>query len=162
MSGTDAPERYRHTQIGYVILASCGVAAILCLVIGLRTGPPLIALVVAAVLAFAIILFVTLTVVVRQGAVEIRFGPGVLRKRFPLSEFTSVRVVRNKWYYGWGIRLIPGGWLYNVSGLDAVELVRKNGRVLRIGTDEPVELERAIREAVGWPMKDNVDTTSPE
>jgi hypothetical protein len=98
--------------------------------------------------------------VVREGTVEILFGLGLVRKHVLLDEFTSVRVVRNKWYYGWGIRLIPNGWLLNVSGLDAVELVRRNGRVLRIGTDEPAPLERAIRDAARGAFSSRVEPPS--
>jgi len=105
-------------------------------------------LLVAALLLVVLVLFSTLTVVVRPREVDIRFGPGVIRKRYALGDFVSVNVVRNRWYWGLGIRLIPKGWLYNVSGLDAVELVRKNGRVVRIGTDEPEALAAALREAL--------------
>lgn len=54
--------------------------------------------------------------------------------------------MRNKWWYGWGIRLTPHGWLYNVSGLDAVELHLTGGRKVRLGTAEPAQLSRAINE----------------
>jgi hypothetical protein len=47
-----------------------------------------------------------------------------------------------------GIRKIPGGWLYNISGADAVELTLKGGKRCRIGTDVPEELERAIEPAL--------------
>ncbi len=40
------------------------------------------------------------------------------------------------------------GWLYNVSGTDAVELKMKNGKRYRIGTDVPGELAEAIRQAI--------------
>jgi len=36
-------------------------------------------------------------------------------------------------------------WIYNVSGFGAVELIMKNGRVYRIGTNVPRELEDAIK-----------------
>jgi hypothetical protein len=54
--------------------------------------------------------------------------------------------VKNKWYFGWGVRrwFWPKMWIYNVSGFDAVEIVLKNGNIYRIGTDEPEKLERAI------------------
>ncbi|MDY7014940.1 MAG: hypothetical protein SVX43_15355 [Cyanobacteriota bacterium] len=60
---------------------------------------------------------------------------------------TEAVAVKNPWYYGWGIRLTPRGWLFNVSGLDAVEISLNSGRHFRIGTDRPRELERAIRRA---------------
>lgn len=51
-------------------------------------------------------------------------------------------------YYGWGIHLTPHGWLYNVSGSDAVEIRMKTGKKYRIGTDVPEELERAISRSI--------------
>ncbi len=38
----------------------------------------------------------------------------------------------------------PWGWMFNVSGLDAVDIELKDGGRFRIGTDEPEELVRAI------------------
>jgi len=57
-------------------------------------------------------------------------------------------VVKNHWYYGWGIRLTPHGVLYNVSGFYAVELRLRTGKEFRIGTDVPQELDAAIRQAL--------------
>jgi hypothetical protein len=54
--------------------------------------------------------------------------------------------VRNRWWWGWGIRRIGRGqWLFNVSGLDAVELSMKNGKTYRIGTDEPQRLCEVVQ-----------------
>ena len=33
----------------------------------------------------------------------------------------SITTVTNSLIFGWGIRYIPDGWLYNVSGIKAVE-----------------------------------------
>ena len=147
-----ALERYHHRQVGWVVIISVLLAAIVFFVIGFLPGTPMPARAMlfsfAGVLVALAWLFGTLTVTIADRAVKVRFGPGLIHKKYPLSDFVSVRVVRNKWYYGWGIRLVPKGWLYNVSGLDAVELTRKTGRVLRIGTDEPQALERALREAM--------------
>ena len=76
---------------------------------------------------------------------------GIFAKKFPLAEVASYKTVKNHWYYGWGIRLWlwPYMWVYNVSGFDAVELTMKNGRIYRIGTDEPQELATAIAQARG-------------
>ena len=49
------------------------------------------------------------------------------------------------WWYGWGIHLTPYGWLYNVSGWDAVAITLRNGRRVSLGTDQPNELCAAIR-----------------
>ena len=42
----------------------------------------------------------------------------------------------------------PHGWLYSVSGFDAVKIVLTNGRTYNVGTDEPTELLTAIQAAI--------------
>jgi hypothetical protein len=81
---------------------------------------------------------------------RIKFGYGIFRKRFMLNEIISARVARNHWYYGWGIRFWwwPRMLIFNVSGFDAVEIRMKNGRIYRIGTDEPEKLEYAIKRVI--------------
>jgi len=58
-------------------------------------------------------------------------------------------MVKNHWYYGWGIHLTPHGWLYNISGFLAVEIQMKSGKKYRIGTDEPKKLIEAIQQSLG-------------
>jgi hypothetical protein len=60
----------------------------------------------------------------------------------------AYRVVENPWYYGWGIRFTPRGWLFNVSGFSAIELQMKSGKLYRIGTDDPEGLAKAVGEAL--------------
>ncbi|MFC2014949.1 hypothetical protein ACFLUP_03040, partial [Chloroflexota bacterium] len=69
-------------------------------------------------------------------------------KKFKLQDIKSCRAVRNFWYYGWGIRRTPYGWLYSVSGLGAVEIELVTGKKYRIGTDVPSELEKAIQQGI--------------
>lgn len=91
-------------------------------------------------------LFYSLTVEIKDGALECYFGPGVIRRRFLVSEIEEAQCVRNPWYAGWGIRWLPGQyWLWNVSGRQAVELTLKGGKRFRIGTDEPEALVKAIQ-----------------
>lgn len=74
-----------------------------------------------------------------------RFGIGIPTKRIPLEEITSLEMVTNKWWYGWGVRkLLSGGWLYNVFGLQAIEIKTKHGKIVRLGTDEPKKLYRVL------------------
>jgi hypothetical protein len=72
------------------------------------------------------------------------FGPGIWRKHIARGDIASVAAVRNPWWYGFGIHRTPRGWLYNVGGLDAVEIALVGGRTLRIGTDEPAALTAAL------------------
>ncbi len=146
-------ESYRHTQIGYFIIASLVIAGIVIAVLSSVQGMHPIATIVVAVLAICIVLFCTLTVVIDRDFVKIWFGPGLIRKRFPLKDILSCRVVENSWSCGWGIHMTSHGVLYNVSGFHAVEVKMKGGKQFRIGTDVPHELERAIRQAIETAMR---------
>ena len=94
--------------------------------------------------------FSTLTVMIDQEYLRIKFGYGIYCKRFKLKDITSVKTAKNHWYYGWGIRywMKPKMWIFNVSGFDAVEIKLKNGKVFRIGTDEPEVLEQVIIQSI--------------
>jgi hypothetical protein len=116
--------------------------------IALGNGPKIL-LFTIALLGLCLLLFPTLTVVVERERLLCFFGCGLIRREIRLSEIQAVSVVRNRWTSGWGLRLIPGGWMWNVSGLDAVELRLRNGRRFRIGTDQPAALRAAIAKRVG-------------
>ena len=73
------------------------------------------------------------------------FGPGLWSYRLPLAEIRDVGIVRNRWWNGWGIRMAPGFRLYDVSGLDAVELRVGPNDIRRIGTDDPQGLAQALK-----------------
>ncbi len=94
--------------------------------------------------------FITLVVSIDEKYLRIKFGYGIFRKKFLVSEIASVARVKNHWYYGWGMRVWfwPYMWIYNVSGFDAVEIRMKNTRIYRIGTDEPEKLEVAIKQVI--------------
>jgi hypothetical protein len=94
------------------------------------------------------VVFSSLTVEITASSLVFWFGPGVLRKQVPLAEIAGVEVVRNPWYWGLGWRLTPRGMLYNVSGLDAVEITRQDGSRFRLGTDQPERLARTLSEAL--------------
>lgn len=105
----------------------------------------LVALIPAGVLGWVMLMMSSLTVSVDSTLIRIRFGGGAYSKKFPLERISDCGPVKNDWMNGWGIRYIGKGWLYNVAGLDAVELTLKNGKRVRIGTDEPEKLAEAIR-----------------
>lgn len=135
---------YKHTQIGYLLIIALGTAALLIGRLTIITGfnPGAIFLLILMILFLAV--FATLTVEVNDQSIDIQFGIGVIRKHFPLKDIQSYRAVKNPWNYGWGIHLIPGGWIFNVSGWESVELQIKNGRKYRIGTDDAQGLLDAV------------------
>jgi hypothetical protein len=138
---------YRHTQRGTLVLALVGLAILVVIAVVAAAGFHPVTVAVVVLLGALAILFGSLTVEVTGQALSLRFGPGPIGRGFPLSEIRDARVVRNRWYYGWGIRWTPRGWLFNVSGLDAVEIEMRDGRRYRIGTDEPEALRAAIEGA---------------
>ncbi|MBL7064731.1 MAG: hypothetical protein ISS49_11095 [Anaerolineae bacterium] len=141
-------KRYQHTQIGYLIIIALAIALLFTVYRITVYGFNWIAFAGLIILGACLVLFATLTVVIEEDVLEIRFGPGVIRKKFPLKDIESCQVVENPWYYGWGIRLTPHGWLYNVSGSYAVEIKMKTGKKYRIGTDVPNDLEKVFRQSI--------------
>jgi len=140
-------ERYKYTQIGYITIAGLIAAAVLVglILAGKDFNWFTIAVIVAMVIL--IIMFSSLTVIIREDYLEMRLGFSPIRKRVELREIESAQAVRNKWYYFWGIRLTPHGWLFAVFGLHAVAIKMKRGNKFRIGTDTPQELKEAIHQA---------------
>ena len=134
---------YKHTQTGTIVRWAVGlglaVALSAFLLVGISASPriALIPGVMVVVLLACLVVFGKLTVEVTTDRVQVWFGPGLIRKGFQVTDIKEVKAVRNSWYYGWGIRLTPVGWMFNVAGLDAVELKMTSGKRFRIGTDDP-------------------------
>jgi hypothetical protein len=95
-----------------------------------------------------LLLFGSLTVRIDESALTISYGIGLIRRRVPLDDIAAAEQTRTKWYEGWGIRITSRGWLYNISGLDAVLMTRRNGRTFLVGTEEPQRLHAALVEAI--------------
>ncbi len=90
-------------------------------------------------------LFSSLTTVVTDEYFIFHFSLGFWRKRIPIADIRRATAVRSKLWDGFGVHLTSHGWLYNVWGLDAVEIERTNGKLLRVGSDDA----RALAEAIG-------------
>ena len=141
------PLRYRHTQFGTVIVVSLLLSAVLFAGLGLMTGLTPLAVIGPALMTMFLALFFSLTVEIDATHLSFRFGIGLIRKRVPLAEIVEAQPVRNHWLYGWGIHRTPHGWLYNVSGWEAVEITLASGKRLRLGTDEPRRLAWTLQAA---------------
>ena len=138
--------RYEHTQIGHVIIWSL-VAIILIASGGLisHRTPPII---VSIVLLVCLVLFYRLKITIQEDFLCASFGPGIIRKRLRLAEIVECEPIRIRWWYGWGIHLTPRGWLYNVSGFDAVAIKLRDGKKFAFGTNDPRGLAAAIRDSI--------------
>lgn len=153
---------YKHTQIGYLMLAvTLAVLALFAWAYitasaespSVDSGANLLITSIMVLILFILASFSILTASIDENYLRIKFGYGIFSKKFALDQIVSAQAVKNRWYYGWGIKVWfwPYMWIYNVSGFDAVEIIMKNGRRYRIGTDKPGELETAIRQAIKQP-----------
>jgi hypothetical protein len=151
--------KYKHTQIGYLIIVVT--VAVLAFFIwtyimasaelpSVDSGSNFAITTMMVLVVFILVSFVSLQVIIDEKYLQIKFGYGIYQKNFLLNDIMSTKIVKNHWYYGWGIRLWlwPKIWIYNVSGFDAVEIKLKNGKTYRIGTDEPKKLEQAILHSI--------------
>jgi hypothetical protein len=142
---------YKHTQIGYVTLSLGAAAFFIALELFFRKASGVSLLIGLTAILLMVGLFGTLTVEIRDGLLKFRFGLGLIRKNLKIGAIETCEIVKNPWFYGWGIHATSKGWIYNVSGFQAVEIFMKDGRRLRIGTDEPEILRRVIIEAQKTP-----------
>ncbi len=139
--------RYKHTQIGYLMLFVILGVMLLFAYIGVQEESSVFLLRIVMIgILLVLASFSYLMVTIDTEYISVRFGYGVFKKRFALKDIQTVRAVKNSWYYGWGIRVWfwPKMWIYNISGFDAVELTMKDGSIVRIGTDEPQLLEQEL------------------
>jgi hypothetical protein len=139
--------RYQHTQLSTLMLATLVCGAIFFAAMAYTLPSPGRWAMLAGAIGLVVVawLFSSLTVSVSENELQWRFGPGLLSYRMALADIAGVSIVRNSVLNGFGIRMRPGFRLYNVSGLEAVELRLKNGDVRRIGTDDARGLAAALR-----------------
>ena len=102
-------------------------------------------LIATAILLLILFLFGGLTTRVDAVSLNLSFGIGVIRKSVLLKDIESAESVENRWWYGFGIRLTPHGWMWNMKGLSAIEITYKTGKKFRVGTTNPEGLLAALR-----------------
>jgi len=97
-----------------------------------------------------VLTFYQLTINVNETHVSFKLGIGLLGKKYKISDIKSCRPVTNSVISGIGIRMLSNGWLYNVTGLKAIELQFKNRKsVVRIGTNKSEEISELIQSLIG-------------
>jgi hypothetical protein len=109
----------------------------------------LISAVIEVILVISAIVFSKLTIKIHGEILRACFAMGLVFKKVRLAEIAACEPIRIRWWYGWGIHLPPYGWLYNVSGLDAVAITLRDGRKFALGTDNPQALVDAIERLIG-------------
>ncbi|GAH10478.1 unnamed protein product [marine sediment metagenome] len=144
--------QYDHTQKApiHLILVGIGTA----MFIGAWLTPEQIAqiilLCVGALVFVLAMCFRQLTVSDEGDRLRICFGPlPLFQRRILYADIESVQRSRSTILDGWGIHLsLSGGVVWNLWGFDCVDVYRKKGSKLRIGTDDPEGLETFLKRRV--------------
>ena len=147
-------KEYSHRQIGKQSLIAHSIGFVILGWIFFRVDLVGVSVTMFAALALLLvassIAFTTMTCTVHDG--EFRVACGLLGwpgKRVPLNEIAGVLPTKTALISGFGIRITTRGWLYSVSGRDAVIVGLRDGKQFLIGTDEPIKLADAINESLG-------------
>jgi hypothetical protein len=136
---------YSHTQVvPSKTLVGVGTLA----TIGALLAPGAMKLLGGALVAGLMSTFRSMTVSVDEKQIALRFGAWLEAKRIALVSIKAIRKTRMSPINGWGIHFVGNGWLYNIYGLDAVEVELIDGSKTYIGTDQPLALWEAITEAL--------------
>jgi hypothetical protein len=90
------------------------------------------------------LLFYALHIKISNSRLEIRFGIGLIKWTYTLDQISAATVVKNPWYYFWGIKSIRGGWFIAANPGTAVQLNFADGRIIRLGSFQPEALKKAL------------------
>lgn len=113
--------------------------------VGEQSMKTILYLIITGICLSIIVLFYGMTTTIDAESITISFGIGFINKKINLANIESVTEVQNPWYWGWGIRMIPNGTLYNISGSKGIELKFKNtDKTIRIGSKNPETLKKEI------------------
>lgn len=151
--------QYEHTQrspLHLLLMAVAGVLAGQAVITQQEQSSRIVLLCVAALFIFLAACFAELTVRDEGERLLLRYGPlPMFGWKFSWNDVESAEVSRTSWIDGWGIHWIPGrGTTFNLWGFDCVVL-RVNGKVVRIGTDDAEALALVIRSKISLtPLRD--------
>ena len=137
--------RYEQTQRGTILLVIfLGAVLFLLALDGLVPAARGILLSLIGILGMCGFLFSSLTIQITDRVLRWQFGLGFIRKEVPLAEIEGAEVVETTFLQGWGIHYTSRGWLYNVSGFQAILVKLTSGKAFLLGTDEPDRLRAAL------------------
>ncbi len=146
--------KYIERQIGWtVIVPALGILILLLVFYLNQWGNNPISysglLIMSSIFIICLLLFFQMRTSVDNEKIRISYGIGLIKKTIDIHNIERIEIVRNKWYYGLGIRIIKNGWLYNIQGLNAIELKMKNSKsIIRIGTADNKKLKKEIESKI--------------
>ena len=142
--------KYTEKQIGWIVIVPIlGILVLLLISYINQWGNNPISysglLIISLILIISLLLFFQMKTSIDNEQIQISFGIGLIKKTIAIQNIEQIEVVRNKWIDGLGIRKIKNGWLYNIQGLNAIELKMKNSKsIIRIGTVDGKKLKKEI------------------
>jgi len=141
---------YKHTQIGKMLVSVVGITALITGLAGvlaleyLELAPIIIIFSISGILLICLMLFSTLTITVKEDYISIKYGIGLIKKKFQIKDLDNWQAISYKGGYGFGPRLTSEGWFFNVANSGAVKFSFKDNKAFFVGTNEPYELVSAI------------------
>jgi hypothetical protein len=140
--------QYHHQQFGKTLVVALCTGAVLCLLfmIMVSSRANIVLLLISTLLLIGAILFSSLTVIVDETHLRWKFGPGFLRKQIPLDEILLAEATTTTLQEGFGIHRTRRGWLYSVSGNQAVAIRLKTGKQFLLGSDEAEKLALVLQQ----------------
>lgn len=141
---------YKHTQIGALtLIILLGSGALIASIVSsmFADGRMVVAFVTIGLCLLLLVLFYAFTVEISERKLKFWFGLGAIGKSYSLTDIQTTLEVKNPWYYLWGVKSIPGGWLYAIAPGSAVEIVFNDDTIVRVGTNQPKMLIKAIDDA---------------
>jgi hypothetical protein len=140
---------YEHRQTAVFMRVSFALgAAVLLALYAAQPAERRVLLIAAPLLVLVFLAFDGLTIRIAGGELRWAFGVfGFPRGRIALAHIAEATATRTTFREGWGIRYTRRGWLFNVSGFDAVLTRKTDGKTFLLGTDEPRKLVAAIESA---------------
>jgi hypothetical protein len=140
--------RYHHRQTNrnsLLIFVSIAVVVTVCWMLFMPAKVPPAVLIAPLALTAAIVAIVsTFTIDVTDRELVLAFGLGLFRRRVPLSDIVQVERTAVPWWYGVGIKISPSFITYVVATGPAVAITLSKGMALRVSTDDPNALLRAL------------------
>lgn len=106
----------------------------------------MIALAAVAELLLLLVLH-SMTIEVRADALELRFGAGVFRRRYPIAAIAGAAHHAWTWRSGAGVRVGLGSTIYLVARGDVVEIRLQSGRRILFSALDGRKVVRALGEA---------------
>jgi len=145
----------RQSWLRYLLPLLVIIAVTICIVQAYTREESLRDIVIAITILFIATIFIfsiRLETQIKTDGIYVRFSPFHPKPRHYSWDMIDIVYIRKynslREYGGWGIRtdlLMRKNWAFNISGSTGIQLVLKDGSLLLIGTQKPLEAAAALK-----------------